>query len=596
MTDSNKNNTTEFVIFDSSDKNNVSNKNLNKRMEEKKKSKKPAKAKEAESEKTLEKTNSFENVLSKYTVKILKRYKDEESLRRQTSNVTTIKVGEVLGTLAFAYERARNAIDYKGEHLLRRNAIERIIRRQIWVNSASSSEHMAESLIRELIWARYLENNSIPQTKIERVALIIAKYRNVYSINPKSEGEINSGNWKRILLTMVSSEIEEELVPSLDYAKTYIESLYEWFIANYKWVNSGLSESEESVQINIAIERAFSKSDDARIRYHLISKLLPNWKTGEEAENVVSELVHLINIVESSFKHPIQNRLYRFVQRVVSPITILKEIIERDPLNAPKILNNENGLTTEITESTNQRYKEVKTKVRRGITRSIIYIFLTKILVVLLIELPVEILVVKDLNLLSLGINMILPPFLMFMIGPTIKTPDEKNTGRIVDRIKSFVYKDSDITMNEFSLAAPKRNWIMQLLFTSAYVLLFLIVVFGIMNLLTILNFNPISIGIFFFFLSLVLLFGYRIRYTASELRISDEKEGLITHAVTILALPFLNLGAWLSRTITKLNVLMVFLDFIIEAPFKNLLEFYDDWANYLRERREEVVEVPMNR
>src|SRR3989344_7526426 len=47
----------------------------------------------------------------------------------------TIHVGEVLGSVSFLYEKARNAIDYKGEHLLRRNAIERILKRNYWVNS-----------------------------------------------------------------------------------------------------------------------------------------------------------------------------------------------------------------------------------------------------------------------------------------------------------------------------------------------------------------------------------------------------------------------------------------------------------------------------
>ena len=40
-----------------------------------------------------------------------------------------IKVSEVFGGIARLYERLRTTVEYKGEHLLRRNAIERIIRR-----------------------------------------------------------------------------------------------------------------------------------------------------------------------------------------------------------------------------------------------------------------------------------------------------------------------------------------------------------------------------------------------------------------------------------------------------------------------------------
>ncbi|EKD63982.1 MAG: hypothetical protein ACD_51C00113G0002, partial [uncultured bacterium] len=43
-----------------------------------------------------------------------------------------IRVSEVLGTIAHIYERIRNIVEYKGEHVLRRNAIERILRRLLW--------------------------------------------------------------------------------------------------------------------------------------------------------------------------------------------------------------------------------------------------------------------------------------------------------------------------------------------------------------------------------------------------------------------------------------------------------------------------------
>jgi hypothetical protein len=107
------------------------------------------------------------------------------------------------------------------------------------------------------------------------------------------------------------------------------------------------------------------------------------------------------------------------------------------------------------------------------------------------------------------------------------------------------------------------------------------------------LHFNIISAIIFFIFLSLVLLFGYRVRFTASELMVTGEKEGFLSNLFNNLTLPFLRLGFWLSRGLSKLNFLIILMDFLIEAPLKIIIEVVDEWTSFIREKREELVEVP---
>ena len=214
---------------------------------------------------------------------------------------------------------------------------------------------------------------------------------------------------------------------------------------------------------------------------------------------------------------------------------------------------------------------------------------------VLLVEIPFELFYYGSINFMSLGINMILPPVLMLTIVPTVKSPSDMVVGKISRRIKSFIRPDNDITQSTFNLNPVKRTGLLQLIFTLAYSLVLLMIVFGIINVLDFLHFNVVSIAIFFIFLSLVLLFGFRIRYTATELAFSDDKEGFLNHVVTIFSLPFLNFGNLLSKSLSKFNFLIILLDFIIEAPFKNVVGFYDEWSGFLKERREEFVEVPIN-
>ena len=47
--------------------------------------------------------------------------------------------------------------------------------------------------------------------------------------------------------------------------------------------------------------------------------------------------------------------------------------------------------------------------------------------------------------------------------------------------------------------------------------------------------------------------------------------------------------GEWLSRTFSSINVFVLILDFIIETPFKRLLNFVNQFLMYLREKGEAI-------
>ena len=59
---------------------------------------------------------------------------------RLTGQVATIRVSETLGAIAYLYERIRNIVEYKNEQVLRRNAIERILKRLLWERATRDSQ------------------------------------------------------------------------------------------------------------------------------------------------------------------------------------------------------------------------------------------------------------------------------------------------------------------------------------------------------------------------------------------------------------------------------------------------------------------------
>jgi hypothetical protein len=164
---------------------------------------------------------------------------------------------------------------------------------------------------------------------------------------------------------------------------------------------------------------------------------------------------------------------------------------------------------------------------------------------------------------------------------------------RIIERIKSFAYKEDDGRKVDFALSGMDQNRIIYRVFLAVYAFLFLLIFGAISYLLYVLRFNIASAVVFFMFMSLVLLFGFRVRYSASELNAGEEREGFFSTLLLNLSMPFLNVGALLSKGLAKINFLMMIMDFLIEAPLKTILSVVDEWSDFVRERKEEVVEVP---
>ena len=113
----------------------------------------------------------------------------------------------------------------------------------------------------------------------------------------------------------------------------------------------------------------------------------------------------------------------------------------------------------------------------------------------------------------------------------------------------------------------------------------FTLIVWG----LTSVGYTAASILVFLFFLSIVAFFAYRIRQTAL-IYSYNPKATLRSSLVDSLMLPIVVVGGALSSGVARLNFLVILFDFVLEAPFKLVLRFLDNWAAFLSARKDEVV------
>src|SRR3989338_6827004 len=85
-----------------------------------------------------------------------------------------LDVSRAVSLLAVLYERARNAVEFRADHLIRRAAIERILKRRIMLNGGGTN--IAEQLILELLWAKYIDSSLVDNEKTAVIQSIIDRY------------------------------------------------------------------------------------------------------------------------------------------------------------------------------------------------------------------------------------------------------------------------------------------------------------------------------------------------------------------------------------------------------------------------------------
>lgn len=493
-----------------------------------------------------------------------------------------LSISRTASTLAIIYESARNAVEFRAEHLIRQAAIERILKRRLFLNQ--KSERLAHLLVKELLWARYIKPESIPIGVVEEIALVIEKYRVLLSAS-KGVDKLVNGLPKRVL-EIASCEIEEKIA---------FDPLPQ-VIINYAFETlSGRIDFDEpdpevkSIQIYIAVERGFGKNSDGLIVYKLLKTLIPSW-FGRQAkvQELKDKFFETLSYVESQLNYPLGHLLKREVVFLSPPFNLLYEMINTYGVDFVDLISDKDSLEKTIRSTLEDLYRETKDKLSRASVRSIVYIFLTKMVVGILLELPIDLLFGK-VNYIALGVNLVFPPLLMFLLNLDVDLPDEENTERMVDTINEYFYLKDKPKAKIVSLSSKTQK--INNVFGIFYLVMFIVTFGGVIWILTKLGFNPVSQVIFLFFLSVVSFFAYRVRGIAKDFSLQkDERESLISSLKDFIFLPVIKVGQWLSAKIASINVLSFILDFIIEAPLKVFLEVIEEWIHFIKAKKEEIV------
>ncbi len=477
----------------------------------------------------------------------------------------------VVQTLARVYEKARNAMEYRADHLVRRAAIERILRRQTLFEK--DPQLVTKQLMDELKWARYLAPAELENMPSEKLESILAKY-----LITLSETNIPR-DW---ILGVASAEIEEHLNLNVDYN---VFTSFAYQVMRQKVQIS--TEPNLDLIVFIAVDKVFSQSDQPQIDYHVLQLVKKQFEA--DFNKALEETYSQLRTLE---KKPLLGRVSNYVRRQAVPLVLLRDIYFSNPSEFKNLFTDETRFNSQARKVLKDQLGKMSKRLQTAAVRSITYIFLTKMLFGIIFEAPIDILLTGRIGYIPLFINLLFPPLVMWAMSLNIVLPNEDNQQALIARSWQIMNNFEVLSIEKDALGEnlqqPKGIW--YLIFSSLYAAVFAIIFGVIFLVLTKLHFSFASQIIFVFFLTIVAFFAYRIRQTA---RIYSYKAGGDkTHSSLwdMFLLPILAVGNIFSHGLSKLNFLAFSFDFILEAPFKLILQFLDNWVQFLSTKKEEVI------
>ena len=163
--------------------------------------------------------------------------------------------------------------------------------------------------------------------------------------------------------------------------------------------------------------------------------------------------------------------------------------------------------------------------------------------------------------------------------------PGLANTTRLVEQINHMLYE------HEQSKQLVRRGGQQfGVGYSIAYGLAFITVFGGVAYLLwSLLGFDIVHLLIFFVFLSAASFLGFRLSRMIRELESIETSQNGVTIMRDFLYMPFVVVGRYISDKYSKVNVVAMALDMLIELPLKTILRLIRQWSAFISAKKDQL-------
>lgn len=513
--------------------------------------------------------------LSRYLVEAIEEKPDAKHEERR------ITVNPIVSKFASWYERLRNAMEFREDEVILRATIERILKRRLLLGGTGKTT--AKPLVKELLWARYLPDGDVGESIAHQIEEVIDLYLElrlrVLQKHKISESELNEWTYD-----LMSADIQYILNPKRP--KELIAN-FMFHVLKDDVEIEGVNEQTKDAQVFIGVRKSFARDDLAFLRYHLFCQFFGKL-TRETIDATAEHFLKGFQEIHRQMTYKGRERIYNYVKRRTAAFFIFDDIMQSKKHNIKTILENEEELHKVVLDACEKRYKGINTRVRTAIIRSVIFLIFTKVGFAFFVEGTYERIFLGAIHWESIIINTTIPPLLMIIVSFFIRTPGKENSETVFTYITRLLYDEDPVLGNKLLITKQKVDKGFLTAFNILWLIAFGISFGGIIFVLVKLQFNIVSMGIFVFFLAIVSFLAYRISLLANVYRVG-EKQGLGTLVVDFLFMPVIRVGRSLTQGISQINIFLMLFDFFIEAPFKFLFAFFDQWFYFLHSKTEEL-------
>lgn len=467
-------------------------------------------------------------------------------------------------TLTFAYEQLRNAAEYTEEHLLLQRAIRRFFKRLFLSRDDGRIRTSGEELIVELTLAGYLQNDTVPVPTVETISKMAVDF---YAAQTK----YGKDAWGVDILAVETERLLNDDTKRLVFS----QFAYDHFLESIDPKKVAPQINHYEVALFVAVQRALLKADHASIR----ASLLRRYQQVPNTDSYIS----INKMIDTVFVAGTTEKLFRVVDRRGAPFRILWRLIDEHE-DFLRLLGNREQLLSAYETQINKEYERIDKRINRGILKSVIFLIITKVLIGVAIEVPYDYVIHGSIVWLPLAINLLFPPIYMILLRFTLTQPSSANTQALIDTIDDLLYgKDDALVLSQRS--GRGFGTAFNVFYSFFFLVIFAAATWG----LYALGFSILHMLIFFVFLSTASFLGFRLSRQIRELEVVQGQQDGVTIIRDFLYIPFVVVGRWMSEKYSKINIVAMVLDMVIELPLKTVLYLMRQWGAFINSKKDEL-------
>lgn len=500
----------------------------------------------------------------------------DETVHRQNMSGEPIFIPGMGRTISSAYEQLRNAAEYnEGRLLVLQRAIKRFSKRLLFV-MRYQPEDVGRELLIELVQAGYLQEGQFGTKTAKAISKLAVEQMHLYG--QLRQAHVPQGKALDWILSVLSVRAQDYLQPYA-YHLALAAFAYEHFLQQLP--KERLARTTDEVEdydiaLYVAVHQALLKSNIDVVRTDLLRLYSKNTKE-------IHDYTVWNERIDKLFASPQTRRLKRLVSKNGAPFRVLKGLIEDTP-DLVDILDNREQFLSAYEYQIGKEYRRTIQRLNSGLIKSIVFIFITKSIIGLGIEVPFDFAVYGVVALLPLTINLLFPPLYMASIRLGLVTPSDADARATRHYMETLLYEKKTPALN---LRERTKPYSPLAKLTSA--LLFLVPLVVTVMVLQHLQFNPLQMAIFFLFFSTASFLGFRLGAIVRELKMSRPQATLSSMFLDFFYLPFIQLGQWLAGKYARVNLVGDILDTAIELPLKSMLRMIRLWIRFMNEKYDEL-------